>query len=168
MKKYRYVGPKEIEKYGQSDIVRICLESSDSVLSWIQQTGQQEDMNGEITATYIVDTTGKIWITDRHYEHVACARGVQVLSAGEISFSFESNSVEVSYLSNQSTGYCPEPDSWTAVQNALTSTSLPFPNRWSKEFHFRRCSSCLSINVVKDDVYICAVCNSDLDLKWNF
>jgi hypothetical protein len=42
-----------------------------------------------------------------------------VLSAGEITFSRKGKSLVVSDVTNQSTGYCPEPKSWKAVKASL-------------------------------------------------
>ncbi|BDA71358.1 hypothetical protein CAL7716_055240 [Calothrix sp. PCC 7716] len=58
--------------------------------------------------TVIIDVDEQLWIADRHSEHVQCARGQRVLSAGEITFTLASSNVLVSEVSNQSTGYCPE------------------------------------------------------------
>ena len=48
--------------------------------------------------------------------HVACAAGGPVLSAGEITFD---DDMTVAEITNQSTGFCPEPESWPAVSDAL-------------------------------------------------
>ena len=33
---------------------------------------------------------------------------------------------------------------------------------------FRRCEACGQRNVVKDDAFVCAVCDADLPAEWNF
>jgi hypothetical protein len=59
--------------------------------------------------------------------------------------------------SNQSTGYCPEPASWTAVAAALDSLGVVDPGGFTDEFEFRRCPSSRAPNLVKDDWYVCAL-----------
>ena len=54
-------------------------------------------------------------LADRHSEHVACAGGGPVLSAGEMFFLLEDSRAAVVEVSNQSTGYWPETSSLTAV-----------------------------------------------------
>ena len=39
--------------------------------------------------------------------------------AGEITFTVRPGSISVTWVTNQSTGYCPEPASWPAVETAL-------------------------------------------------
>jgi hypothetical protein len=70
-------------------------------------------------ATFVIDLNGDLLVADRRSEHVACAGGGPVLSAGEMFFLVEEDRVEVTDVSNQSTGYCPEPSSWPGVAAAL-------------------------------------------------
>jgi len=121
-----------------------------------------------MTATFIVDSAGDLWIADRHSEHVCCARGGTVLSAGEITFSDDGGRIEVVAATNQSTGYCPEPESWLDVQRALERARLPHPDDFTGRFLFRRCPSCGMRNLVKDDWFVCGVCDTTLPEVWNF
>lgn len=70
-------------------------------------------------------------------------------------------------VSNQSTGYCPDPDSWPAVAAALDRIGVGHPGGFTHPIVFRACPSCGQINVVREDVLICAVCGDDLPETWN-
>jgi hypothetical protein len=70
-------------------------------------------------------------------------------------------------VTNQSTGYCPEPESWPAVAAALDRIPLPHPGGFTPSFIFRRCPACVQLNVVKEGDFTCAVCGADLPLRWN-
>ena len=164
---YHYVGPRKlIGLVGAS--VRKHLQSEADVLSWINETGQKPNAAGEVIATFIIDTSGDLWIADRHSEHVACAKGGPVLSAGEMTFVVEKNRAEVGAVTNQSTGFCPDPKSWEAVANALQNLGLAHPDTWATAFCFRLCCACGAINLVKDDWFVCALCDAELPDVWNF
>jgi hypothetical protein len=115
----------------------------------------------------VVDRVGTLRIADRHSEHVACAGGEPVQSAGEVTFALLGESVGVEAVSNQSTGYCPEPSSWSAVQGALSRAGLVVPQAFTPACVFRRCVRCGSICVVKDGVLECGVCSSPLPQAYN-
>jgi hypothetical protein len=68
--------------------------------------------------TFVADAAGALRLAPRRSEHVACAGGGTVLSAGEISFCMESGRWAVNDVSNRSTGYCPDVSSWPAVAYA--------------------------------------------------
>lgn len=67
----------------------------------------------------------------------------------------------VTSVTNQSTGYCPDPSCWPAVAAALAPLDL-HPAGWTLAFILRRCA-CGQVNLVKDDWYVCALCGRDLD-----
>ena len=90
------------------------------------------------------------------------------MAAGEMTFCRERGQVFVAEVSNQSTGYCPEPESWAAVDQVLTVLHTPHPSQFTCVFHFRRCDACEAINVIKDGVFECAVCDAPLSERWNF
>lgn len=71
-------------------------------------------------------------------------------------------------VSNQSTGYCPDPDSWSAVGAALDRAGVPHAGEFTEPVIFRRCPACGGRNLVKDDDFVCAVCGGDLPARWNF
>src|SRR5689334_429003 len=118
---YSYVGPKEIAaRAGQSGGTAIL--SPEDVRQWVKAT-QQELSSGCVIATFVIDAEGTLRIADRRSEHVACASGGKVQSAGEMTFEIGSK-IAVAEVTNQSTGYCPEPESWPAVAAALTQAEF--------------------------------------------
>ena len=76
--------------------------------------------------------------------------------------------VRVEFVSNQSTGYCPEPASWPAVAAALDRAGIGHPGRFTAECVFRRCETCGERNLIKDGWFACEVCGAGLLKKWNF
>ena len=164
---YRYVGPGEfLALVGQSPTRRL-IESKTDFVSWMKQTRQTLDAQGEVTATFIVDTNARLWIADRRSEHIACTNGGLVFSAGEMTFQVATE-IQVSAVTNQSTGFCPEPESWPSVAQALEHIGFAHPADFTTCFNFRRCLQCQSINLVKDDWFVCGVCDAELDRSWNF
>ena len=166
--KYTYVGPQEIlDNLGLSSM-RLPVIGPDSVLGWI--ASQQQEFSGEnsIVATFIIDTDLRLWINDRRSEHVLCAAGQPVLAAGEITFLIQDETVEIIEITNQSTGYCPPLETWSAVVAAITPLNIAFPSEFTSKYIFRLCDACGTRNIVKDDWYICSVCDADLSQEWNF
>ena len=153
---YHYVGPVEM-----LSAVR-PLTSGRAVLAREDIPASDEPF------TFVVDLEGAMRLAPRRSEHVACAGGKPVLSAGEISFERGPDGLEVIAATNQSTGYCPEPSSWPAVAAALDRIGVPHPGRFTDEFTFRRCPGCGERNLVRDGDFICAVCNAELPAAWNF
>ena len=125
MKLYRYVGPKRIADRVRHDSAGVAIRSPEDIRAWVRDTDQDVSV-GSVIATFVVDPTGLLFIADRRSEHVACAGGKLVRSAGEITFAV-GDAVEVAGVSNQSTGYCPEPESWPAVASALSQAGLAVP-----------------------------------------
>lgn len=164
---YRYVGPKKIAERALSAAAGVRVESPEDVRRWVQQTGQDVDAAGNVVATFIIDDSGWLRIADRRSEHVACAGGRPVQSAGEMTFAVRPRSVTVTWVTNQSTGYCPEPDSWPAVETALARAGIAGPEGFSQEFVFRRCPRCGSINIIKEGIFECGVCSTPLPEEWN-
>src|SRR5262245_49300957 len=109
MKLYRYVGPESIAERVRSVRVGTTIASGQDVIAWMKATGQHTEKDGSLIVTYIVDEFGVLRIADRRSEHVVCAGGRQVRAAGEMTFKFDKQRVTVTSVSNQSTGYCPEP-----------------------------------------------------------
>jgi hypothetical protein len=68
----------------------------------------------------------------------------------------------VAEVINQSTGYCPDPDSWPAVGRALDRLGLPHPGNFTDKVIFRRCPTCGERNIVRDNDFTCALCCSPL------
>lgn len=117
--------------------------------------------------TYVVDVDGILRLAPRRSEHVACAGGEAVLSAGEMSFREESGRFVVDEVSNQSTGYCPDVGSWSAVSDALDRAGILHPAGFTQEVVFRRCVSCQQLNVVREDDFVCVFCDEVLPQEWN-
>lgn len=164
-KTYCYVGPPEILARSRSAPKGVPIGHADDLLAWITATRQKPDI--QIMTTYVIDETSSLLIADRRSEHVACAGGEPVLSAGEMTFLVDGDEIEVIEVSNQSTGYCPEPESWPQVALALDRIPLHHPGRFSQEIVFRRCESCNQINIVKDDWLVCLSCGKELPIHWN-
>lgn len=117
--------------------------------------------------TFVVDTDGLLRLAPRRSEHVACAGGRQVLSAGEIGFSREDGRWVVGEVSNHSTGYCLDTSSWPAVAQALDRAGLGCPSGFTNEVVFRRCPTCQERNIVREDDFVCVFCGNDLPVLWN-
>ena len=84
------------------------IRDRDDLSAWFGTNSADADRDGSITATFVIDGDGILRLAPRRSEHVACAAGGTVMSAGEITFS---TAGDVSETSNHSTGYCPEPES---------------------------------------------------------
>ncbi len=165
---YYYVGPPEILEATADQAPGTPVRSKQDVSSWIDSHAQRLDAEGCVTATFTVMQDHELRLADRHSEHVACAGRQPVLAAGEITFFVDGEDVEVYGISNQSTGYCPEPSCWDAVQRSLEQAALPHPNAWTASFNFRLCEHCGQRNIVKEQWFECAVCQEDLPRTWNF
>ncbi|WP_274710572.1 hypothetical protein [Streptomyces sp. SKN60] len=117
--------------------------------------------------TFVVGMDGVLRLAPRRSEHVACAGGGMVLSAGEIGFMREAARWTVSMVSNQSTGYCPDVSSWAEVARALDAVELRRPSGFTHEVVFRRCPDCQEHSIVREDDFVCVFCGSDLPVVWN-
>lgn len=164
-RKFSYVGSKELSERTWSPSQRCCIGSKNDAYQWVN--AQAKRLNS-VTATFIIDLDEQLWVADRHSEHVACAVGRDVLAAGEMQFSNDKGEVYISTVTNQSTGYCPEPDCWQVVDELLHRLGIPHPSAFTATFVFRRCKSCGITNIIKDGVFECAVCNSALSPQWNY
>ncbi len=161
---YKYVGPPEILARSRSAPKGVPITSVDDLRAWLNAAGHSPD--SQIVATFVIDVDGCLRIANRRSEHVACAGGEAVLSAGEIGFQV-GDEIEVVDVSNQSTGYCPEPESWPQVALALDRIPLDHPRKFTHEIVFRRCPSCDQINIVKDGWLVCLACGKELPKQWN-
>lgn len=168
MRHYQYVGSRDLLESLPENSGRFCPDSAQAISQWLQETKQPREMDGSIVLTFIIDLQGKLWLNERRSEHVLCAAKQAVLSAGEMTFALEKGKLIVAEVSNQSTGYCPEPESWPAVAAALNSLAIQHPNEFTSAYLFRRCEECGTTNIVKDDWFYCAVCDAALNENWNF
>ena len=162
MKRYTYVGPAEI-RAAIGPQSGTAIGSIDDLRRWLAAHALERE-EGAIPATFVVSIDGTLRLASRRSEHVACAGGADVLAAGEIFFASD----RVTAVSNQSTGYCPEPESWPAVASALERAGIAHPQRFTRELVFRRCPACGERNIVKDDFFGCAICDAPLPAAWNF
>jgi len=163
---YFYVGSEEIAERVDKRYEGAKIRQITDIQKWIEDT-DQTITNENITATFIINEEKELVISDRHSEHVMCAGGRNVLSAGEITFSFEQEEVSVNDISNQSTGYCPQSASWEIVEIVLDKIGIEHPQFFTRAFELRYCEQCQTKNLVKEEIYECAVCGADLDLEWN-
>jgi hypothetical protein len=168
VKLYQYIGPAEIRKRFSNALPGVRIEAVADLESWIQSTRQQPSLTGMLPLTFVIDEEGILRVGDRRSEHVACSGGRPVFSAGEMFFRVTANGPELVEVSNQSTGFCPEPKSWPAVATALDRLGIRHPNGFTQEVIFRRCQACGERNVVKDDWFICGLCGAELPADWNF
>jgi len=154
---YRYVGPPDI-------LAKATRSSPGTRIESVSDLAARSQGQGLVGFTFVVDEHGSLLIADRRSEHVACAGGRPVLSAGEMFV----RGGEVVEIANRSTGYCPEPGSWPAVAAALDRAGIAHPARFTHEVIFRRCLSCQERCIVKDGWFVCAVCGTELPADWNF
>ncbi|WP_327395727.1 DUF5959 family protein [Streptomyces phaeochromogenes] len=116
--------------------------------------------------TFVVDASLTLRLAPRRSEHVACADGKPVRAAGELGFARTSSGWAVTYASNQSTGYCPDPASWQSVAAALTRAGIfragAHTGGYTHPIVYRRCPSCAEWNSVQDAHFVCALCDADL------
>lgn len=164
---YRYQGPQSIAQAVAGHPAGSPIRSVSDLEQWVQHTKQQANRWGVITATFVITQKGTLCLADRHSEHVACVEGKAVRSAGELFLAQSQQGWEVCEVSNQSTGYCPEPESWIAVAAALDQIPLPHPGAFTHVVLFRRCPVCRQLNLIKEEVFFCSLCDSKLPLEWN-
>lgn len=167
-KPYEYVGPKNIRKRAESGPAGERIESAEGLRVWVTSPGREATREGLVAATFVTDEQGELCVADRRTEHISCSGGRPVLSAGEMFFEVGPSGIHVAEVTNQSTGFCPEPESWPAVAAALDHLGVLRPNRFTQEIAFRLCPACGQRNIVKDGWFVCATCGADLPREWNF
>jgi hypothetical protein len=159
-RRYGYVGPREIRQAVVPGTEgRVIHGAAD-----LDACTAEED---EEPFTYVVGLDGFLRLAPRRSEHVACAGGADVLAAGEIAFRRAPGGWEVVEVSNQSTGYCPDPDCWPAVAGALDRAGVGRPDGFTHALVFRRCERCRENNVVREGEFVCVFCGGELPLGWN-
>ncbi|MER7732731.1 hypothetical protein ABTX80_17770 [Streptomyces erythrochromogenes] len=161
---YRYVGPA-----GPLALVRPGsggrgIRSAVDFEAWVSALPAREL---DEPFTFVVDTAGVLRLAPRRSEHVVCAGGGPVLAAGEMGFSRASGAWAACEVSNQSTGYCPDVVSWTAVADALESVGIGHPGGYTREVVFRRCPACRELGIVREDDFVCVFCDGPLPLGCN-
>jgi hypothetical protein len=161
---YHYVGSKGIAARSGQTVRGTPITSPAEAVRWIASTADGSRTSTEVTVTFVVSAEGALLVADRHSEHVACAGGRPVRAAGEMCFALEGARVTVTRVSNQSTGYCPEPESWAEVVAALSAAGLEPPDGFDPRCAFRRCVKCGSLNLVKGGVF---ECGAELPAEYN-
>jgi hypothetical protein len=89
------------------------------------------------------------------------------IRAWEVWLEVRPDRVAIVSVTNQSTGYCPEPDCWPAVRDALAGAGLAPPRGFTYTFRYRRCPTCRGINILKDEMPECPSCGTELPAAWN-
>ncbi|MEV7683445.1 hypothetical protein AB0O64_33625 [Streptomyces sp. NPDC088341] len=161
---YRYVGPADVKAAVRPGSDGSRIRSAADFDGWIAERPAAELAE---PFTFVVDTDGVLRLAPRRSEHVACAGGGSVLSAGEIGFVREAGRWVVGEVSNHSTGYCPDVTSWSAVAQALDRAELGRPSGFTHGVVFRACPDCQERNIVREDDFVCVFCGSDLPEAWN-
>ncbi|MDC0717425.1 hypothetical protein [Nannocystis bainbridge] len=162
--RYAYVGPPELRDRARGEPGAV-IDTAAALERWLSADSDA----GRESLTYVVDLQGRLRVAPRRSEHIDCAGGDAVLAAGELRFARGADRrLVVREVSNQSTGYCPDPDCWPAVAAALTAAGIDHPPGFTLAFVFRRCPACAQINLVKDEWFACAVCDAELPRAWNF
>jgi hypothetical protein len=168
MKIYHYVGPPDLAGMVRAEYRGHAIADPSDFSAWRDSRSQAELQEPH---TFTIDTNITLRLAPRQIEHIVCAGGNAVLCAGEISFSpegYAAGAWGVREISNQSTGYCPDVDSWQAVALALDKAGVPHPRGFTHPFIFRKCTNCGHRNIVKESHFFCAVCDTPLPPEWNF
>ncbi|MFI1279522.1 hypothetical protein ACH4U5_01950 [Streptomyces sp. NPDC020858] len=161
---YRYVGPAELLALVRPGCEGRRIRSAADLGDWASALPSEELAE---PFTFVVDTAGVLRLAPRRSEHVACAGAEPVLGAGEMAFRTESGAWAVCEVSNQSTGYCPDVGSWTAVADALDAAGIERPSGFTHAVVFRRCPACRRLNIVRDGDFVCVFCDGALPPEWN-
>lgn len=164
MRHYHDAGPDEIRDRLVDAHPGAEISSTSDLAGFLAQA----DQDPTEPCTFVVDTRGRLRLAPRQSEHVACAAGQPVLAAGEVSFTRDETGWVVAEVTNQSTGYCPDPNCWPAVAAALDQAGITHPAGFTATLQFRRCEHCGQRNIVKDDWFVCGTCGHDLPEQWNF
>jgi hypothetical protein len=161
---YGYVGPAVLAERARPGPDVITVTSADVLAQWL--AGRPAEELSE-PFTFVVGLDGQLRMAPRRSEHVDCAVGQRVLAAGEVLFVRDGAGWSVREVSNQSAGYCLDPDSWPAVAMALDRIGLAHPGDFTGKIVFRRCPACGQLNIVRDGDFACAVCDGPLPECWN-
>ncbi|MGW6981770.1 hypothetical protein ACWGE1_20380 [Streptomyces sp. NPDC054932] len=159
---YEYVGPPELRALVRPGVAGRSIRSVADFEDWATATAELTE-----PFTFVVDSGGVLRLAPRRSEHVVCAGGGPVLSAGEMSFAREPGGWAVRTVSNQSTGYCPDAGSWPAVAAALDAAGIGHPSGFTHEVVFRRCPACSRLNIVREGDFFCVFCDGALPREWN-
>jgi serine/threonine protein kinase len=168
VRRYEYVGPPEVLKGAAEgkEPGDLVLRAND-VRAWALRTDQRPDGEGLIRATYTIGAEGdaargRLRVRARGLrERRPRARGRRGLVRGRPPVG--DGRADRQLLD----GLLPRADLLAAVERVLDAAGIGRPSRFSKALLFRRCR-CGQRNVVKDDHFVCALCDADLPAEWNF
>lgn len=124
-KLYPFVGPRDLLNGISNKTPGREITDLRTLQMWLTEHRIGKDF--VIPATFVIDRTGQLRLSDRRSEHVVCAAGESVRSAGEVFFNVLNDIPEIEEITNQSTGYCPEPESWCEIEVLF--------NDWASSFH---------------------------------
>jgi hypothetical protein len=93
-KLYPYVGPAAIKARVACRPAGTRISSAADLLDWVRGTGEHPGHDGLVAATFVIDAGGDLLLADRRSEHVGCAGGGPVLSAGEMFFRVNGEEIE--------------------------------------------------------------------------
>jgi hypothetical protein len=161
---YRYVGPAELRSVPTSTSA-VAVTTLGVLADWLSSRNRDERAE---PFTFVVALDGLLRLAPRRSEHVTLAGGDVVLGAGEMTFVQAGADWRVAEVTNQSTGFCPDPDSWPAIAAALDRVGVSHPGDFTGKVTFRMCPNCGERNIVRDDDFTCALCESTLPAYWNF
>ncbi|MFG3016338.1 hypothetical protein ACGFZB_39045 [Streptomyces cinerochromogenes] len=161
---YRYGGPAELRPDAGTgpDVNRVGSAAEFEAWAAARPAAELDE-----PFTYVVGTDGALRLAPRRSEHVACAGGDAVRSAGEITFARRAGHWTVTDVSNHSTGYCPDVTSWPAVAEALERAGLAHPGGFTHAVVFRRCPACQERGIVHEGEFVCVFCGGELPEAWN-
>ncbi|MEU3510640.1 hypothetical protein ABZ733_22610 [Streptomyces longwoodensis] len=160
---HRYVGPVDLLHAVRPGSGGRSIGSAAAFAGWIA-----EQAAAELSEPFplVVGTDGVLRPAPRRSEHVMCAGGETMLSAGEIGFVREAGHW-VAEVSNHSTGYCPDESSWPAVARALDDIGLRRPPGFTHPVVFRRCPRCQEHAIVREGHFVCVFCGAESPDTWN-
>lgn len=143
----------------------VQIQTRSDLIDWIEENDGEREFDGSLVVTYVISVEFVLLIAPRRSEHIACSGGHPVLAAGELVVSDDG---EICCASNQSTGFCPDPECWSAVARTLDGIPLEHPGDFTVKVTFRLCPGCNQRNIVKDNWYYCELCDHELPPHWNF
>ncbi|MDT0484186.1 hypothetical protein [Streptomyces doebereineriae] len=161
---YGYVGPPELRSTVRPDSEGRIIRSAADLDAWLSGRGPAETSE---PFTFVVALDGLLRLAPRRSEHVACAGGADVTAAGEMGFARAAGRWAVHEVTNHSTGYCPDLDSWQAVGRAVDRAGVEHPGRFTHEVVFRRCEECGERSIVREADFVCVFCGGELPVEWN-
>lgn len=165
---FRYVGPKAIHESLAHSPTACRIRCSEDIEAWMRRHPDEREPSGLVTVTFVVTRLGHLRIANRRSEHVACAQASSVLAAGELVLERVEGRCLVLEASNQSTGFCPDLGSFSALKRALDEAGLDAPEAWTRAVVFRLCEACGQRSIVKDGDFECADCQGALPRHYNF